>query len=303
MKRRRAIQALAASCLGGVAAADKSKVFEIDYVLASALYGDLPLDVVVPELARAGALGLDLWGKPHGTQREELERMGIGAFAELLRRHGAKLHVSTRYPLGPFRLQEEMPVLEELGGKILVCGATGPKDPVGAAAKEAVRRFLEKMGPHADAAATHGLVIAIENHAGQLLSHPDSIRYFAELNHHRALGVAFAPHHLHKHVEEIPELIAVLGAKNLPFIYFQEHGIGSTQKVAKEVELEQLPGRGKLDYVPILQALREIRFTGVAEIFMHPTPRGVPMLETAGAITDTILESRLHIDQCLAKTH
>jgi sugar phosphate isomerase/epimerase len=184
----------------------------------------------------------------------------------------------------------------------LVCGATGPKDPRGAAAKSAVAGFLEKMKPHADAAAEHGLVIAIENHAGQLLSHPDSIRYFAELNDHPALGVAFAPHHLHASVDEIPELIGALGSDNLPFFYFQEHGIGARERVAKEVELEQLPGRGKLDYVPILQALRDIEFAGVAEIFMHPTPRGGPILPTARAITDTINQSRKYLDQCLAKT-
>ena len=220
----------------------------------------------------------------------------------MLGKHAAKLHVSTRYPLGPFGLQAEMPVLKKLGGKILVCGATGPKDPQGQAAKTAVRGFLEKMKPHADAAGEHGLVIAVENHSSQVLSHPDSIRYFAELNTHPALGIAFAPHHLHDHIEEIPKLIRALGGKQIPFIYFQEYGIGARQKVEKNIELEQLPGRGKLDYVPIVQALRDIKFTGVAEIFMHPTPRGVPMLETAPAITDTINESRNYLDQCLAKT-
>ena len=158
------------------------------------------------------------------------------------------------------------------------------------------------MKPHADAAAKHGITIAIENHSGQILTHPDAIRYFAELNQHPNLGMAFAPHHLHDHIAEIPKLITALGDKNIPFIYFQEFGIGSKKKVEKKVELEQLPGRGTLDYVPIIQALRDIKFTGVAEIFMHPTPRGVPMLETATAITDTINESRKYLDQCLAKT-
>ncbi len=165
-----------------------------------------------------------------------------------------------------------------------------------------MKGFLAKMEPHADAAADHGLVIAIENHAGQLLSHPDSIRYFAEFNQHPALGIALAPHHLHGQLDEIPGLISALGDKNLPFIYFQEHGVGSKRKVEKEIELEQLPGRGKLDYVPILQALRDIEFAGVAEIFMHPTPRGVPMLESARAITDKINESKRYLDACLAKT-
>lgn len=218
---------------------------------------------------------------------------------ELLARHETKLTVSTRYPLGCFGLQPEMPILKKLGGKVLVCGTTGPKEPSGAEARKATMAFLEKMKPHADAAGEHGLVIAVENHANQFLYHPDAIRYFGELNTHPALGIAFAPHHLHKFPAEIPKLIRELGNKQIPFIYFQEYGIGSKKTVAKEIELQQLPGRGSLDYLPIVQALREIAFTGLAEIFMHPTPRGIPMLPTAREITATINESRAYLSKCL----
>jgi sugar phosphate isomerase/epimerase len=304
MQRRRALQTIAAAsaaCLSKAHA--EADPFAIDYVLASALYGDMKLETILPEVARTGAIGLDLWGKPHGTQREEIDTLGVEAFAELLAKHETKLTVSTRYPLGCFGLQPEMPVLQKLGGRILVCGSSGPKDPEGEEAEKAMKDFLEKMRPHADAAAAHDLVIAVENHANQALFHPDSIRYFAEFNDHPALGIAFAPHHLHAFTEQIPDLIRTLGKKNLPFIYFQEHGIGSQKTVAKEIELEQLPGRGMLDYTPIVQALRDSQFGGVAEIFMHPTPRGTPVLETASAITDTLNESRTYLTQCIARTH
>ena len=69
----------------------------------------------------------------------------------------------------------------------------------------------------------------------------------------------------------------------------------------KEDELKQLPGFGSLDYVPIVAALKAIGFDGLAEIFMHPTPRGIPVLPTAGAITEKINESREYIGKCLAK--
>lgn len=302
MNRRHAIQTIAATGAACLTKAQAAPVFDLKYVLASALYGDMKLETVLPEVARAGAVGLDIWGKQHATHREQVDAMGVDAFAALLKKHDTKLTVSTRYPLGCFGLQPEMPILRKLGGKILVCGSSGPKNPSGAEAKKAITTFLEKMKPHADAAAEHGLVIAVENHGNQALHHPDSIKYFAELNKHPALGVSFAPHHLYEHVEKIPELIRDLGSKNIPFIYFQEHGIGSQKTVAKEIELEQLPGRGTLDYVPIVQALRDIKFTGVAEIFMHPTPRGVPVLDTATAITDTINKSRQYIEKCIAKT-
>jgi sugar phosphate isomerase/epimerase len=301
--RRAFLQTLAAAsmvpALPGVAAA---KPFKLQYLLASALYGDMKLAQVLPEVQPAGCVGLDLWGKVHATHRDEVDAMGVDAFEALLKKHNVRLICSTRYPLGPFGLQPEMPLVKRLGGRLIVCGSKGPKNVAGAEAKAGIKEFLELMKPHADKAAEHGITLAIENHANALLHTPDSIRYWAELNTHPALGVAFAPHHLHEHVAEMPKLIRELGARNLPFIYFQEYGIGSKQTVAKEIELQQLPGYGTLDYRPIVRALRDIGFTGYAEIFMHPTPRGIPMLPTPGEITRAINQSRDYIERCLKET-
>jgi len=276
---------------------------KLRYLLASALYGDMKLAQVLPEVGPSGSVGLDIWGKQHATHREELDEIGVDSFEALLQQRGVKLICSTRYPLGPFGLQPEMPILKRLGGELLVCASQGPKNVSGAEAKAAIRDFLEKMKPHADAAAAFGLKIAIENQGNALLASPDSIRYWAELNTHPALGVAFAPHHLNDHIDEMPRLIRDLGAKNLPFIYLQEYGIGSKQTVAKEIELQQLPGFGTLDYKPILAALRAVGFDGYVEIFMHPTPRGLPMLPTPGEITAVVNRSRNHIEGLLGEVN
>ena len=73
---------------------EESPPFALNYVLSSALYGNFKLETILPEIAKSGAIGLDLWGKPHGTQREELDAMGVNAFAELLAKHETKLTVS-----------------------------------------------------------------------------------------------------------------------------------------------------------------------------------------------------------------
>jgi sugar phosphate isomerase/epimerase len=308
MNRRQFLASLAASSATAAlpsssTAASAAAPLKIQYLLSSAMYGDMKLAQVLPEVSPAGCVGLDLWGKQHATHREEVDEMGVDAFAELLAKHQVKCLCSTRYPLGPFGLQPEMPVLKRLGGNLIVCASKGPKNVSGAEAKAGIKEFLELMKPHADAAAEYGITLAIENHANALLHTPDSIRYWAELNTHPALGVAFAPHHLHEHIADMPALIRDLGSKNLPFIYFQEYGIGSKQTVAKEIELQQLPGRGTLDYQPLLQAMRQIGFSGYAEIFMHPTPRGGPVLPTPAEITAVINESRQHIDQLLAQVN
>lgn len=277
--------------------------FRLRYVLSSAMYGEMPLDVILPEVPKTGAESIDIWCRVHGNQREQITEMGDEAFAALLKKHGVKLGVSTRYPLGPFGLGDEMVWMKQFGGGIIVTGSKGPKEPEGAEAKAAVRQFVEEMKPHVAKAEECGVTIAIENHDKQALYHPDSLRYFAEFNRSPRLGVALAFHHLHRWTDQIPALIRDLGAAQLPFVYFQEHSEGIRAKVAKEIEMRQMPGfGGGLDYRPIVKALRDIRFTGLVEIFMHPTPRGVPILPAAAEITAAINRSRDYINLCLHET-
>lgn len=280
-----------------------SDVFRPRYVLASAMYGEMPLDEILPEVAKAGCDAIDIWCRVHGNQREQITQMGDEAFAAMLQKNAVKLGVSTRYPLGPFKLQEEMVWLKKFGGKVVVCGSAGSSGPEGAEAKVAVKRFLEDMKPHVARAEELGVTIAIENHSRQSIHHPDSLRYFAEFNQSPYLGIAFAPHHLHQWADQIPALIRDLGARQIPFMYFQEHSEGIRAKVAKEIEMQQMPGfGGGLDYRPIVKALRDINYSGYVEIFMHPTPRGIPILPTAGEITAAINKSRVYVEKCLKET-
>ena len=298
--RRRFLQTVAtAATLSWVARAAQGGPFRLRYVLSSALYGTMPLDVILPEVAKTGCETLDIWCRPHGNQREQITAMGDAAFVELLAKHRVKLRVSTRYPLGPTGLGDEMKWMKQFGGGIIVTGSGVPSEPSGAAAKQAVRDFLERMKPHVAAAEENGVTIAIENHNRQFLHHPDSLRYFAEFNRSAHLGVALAPHHFHPWIEQLPAVIRDLGAKQIPFMYFQEYSEGISQKAPKEIELRQLPGfGGGLDYRPILKALADIRYAGLVEIFMHPTPRGIPILPTAPEITAAVNRSRDYIERC-----
>jgi sugar phosphate isomerase/epimerase len=193
--------------------------------------------------------------------------------------------------------------VKKMGGKMVLCGCTGPKEPEGAEAKAAIIDFLESMKPHVAKAEELGITIAIENHNKQALYHPDSLRYFAEFNRSPNLGVAFAPHHLHKWTDQIPALLRDLGSKQIPFMYFQEHSEGIFTKAPKDIEMQQMPGfGGGLDYKLIVRALRDIDFKGYVEIFMHPTPRGIPILPSAEEITAAINKSRSHVEHCLLQT-
>lgn len=287
----------------GLLQAGEKKAFRLNYVLSSAMYGTLPLDQVLASVKKTGAGSVDIWRKVHATHREQISDMGDEKLQELLKKHNTKMSISTCYPLGPFRQDEELRWVMKNGGRMTVCGsgAMGKKDPRGGEAKRQVKAFFEKLKPHYELAEELGVTMAIENHKNSMLSSPDSIRYFGELNPSKNVGVAFAPHHLYDAVDEIPKLIRELGKENIPFFYFQEFHPSSKKMMTKDDELKQMPGFGSLDYVPIVSALKEIDFDGLSEIFMHPVPRGIPMLPTADEINAVINKSRGYLTKCIEK--
>jgi sugar phosphate isomerase/epimerase len=300
------IAAGAAAALGGIpsraegsdaarSSRDPTGPFRLRYVLASSLYGRLKLEDIVPEVGKTGAEWIDLWPEVHANQREQMEAMGHERFAALLRKHGVRLGMTTRYDLGPFGLREEMKIVRRLGGSLVVTGSHGPTDLSGAKCKKAVGDFVEKMKPHVAAAEELGVTIAIENHANALVASPDSLRYLADLSPSSRLGIAFAPYHLPQDPGLLARLIEDLGPRLVHFYAWQE-GRGCFKKLPKSEELEQMPGRGKLDFRPILAALKKIGYRGWTEIFMHPVPRGIPILDTASQVTEEINGARRYLE-------
>ena len=288
--------AVASPCLG---AFDETG-FELKYVLASSMYGKLKLEDIVGEVHKSGAAQVDLWPMHHANQREQMDEMGHDEFARLLEAHDVRLGMTTRYDLGPFGLEDEMKVLKRFGGSLIVSGSEGPRDVSGSEAKVAVKELVEKMKPHVAAAEEAGVTIGIENHARALIATPDSIRYLGEFSASPKLGVALAPYHLPQDEKALAALIEDLGPKLVHF-YAWQHGKGCMEKLPKEEELEQMPGRGELDFRPILAALKKIDYRHYTEIFMHPVPRGIPIMETLAGVTAEINRARAYLGECLGE--
>src|SRR5436305_8504092 len=130
MTTRRTFIATTAGMLGAAAlfpARADPAPFHLNHVLASAMYGTTPLDVVLGESAKAGAASVDIWCKPHGDQREQIKAMGDDAFAELLKKDGVKLGLTTQYALGPFALADELKFIKRMGGSLVVTGTPKAK--------------------------------------------------------------------------------------------------------------------------------------------------------------------------------
>ncbi|HWL09408.1 MAG TPA: sugar phosphate isomerase/epimerase [Planctomicrobium sp.] len=290
----RLILASAVACTGSrTVFAQPSSPFRLNYSLASSMYGCLPLEEILPEVRKIGAETIDLWPLKHGNQRNQVTEMGEEAFRQLLSEHQVRLGMTTRYDLGPFKLAQEIEFVSRLGGRMIVTGAPSTKIP---ATREQVHAFVKTMTPHVKLAQQHGIILAIENHSNSLINHPDTLRWFAEAIDSPNIGIAFAPYHLPQDPTLLQNLIVELGAKLVHF-YAWEHGDGCMEKLPKEQELKQLPGRGSLNFGPLLAGLKAIQFNGWTQIFMHPVPRGIPIMESVGECTKVINQARQYLDQ------
>ncbi|MBV7331065.1 sugar phosphate isomerase/epimerase [Chloroflexi bacterium TSY] len=264
------------------------------------MYGTLPLAEILPEVSKIGAAHIDIWPRKHGNQREQVEAMGHAAFAQLLQAHNIQLGVSTRFDLGPFGLEPEMDFAQKFGTRLLVTGSSGPKGLKGLELRAAVKQFTEQMKPHIATAEEHGVKIAIENHGNALIESPDSMKWMLEFAQSDHFGIALAPYHLPDDAQLVAQLIEDLGSRMFLF-YAWQHGMGCMEKLPKEQELLQMPGRGSLDFVPIVASLTTIGFDGFTEIFMHPVPRGIPILDTLPEVTAEINRARHHLETLLKK--
>lgn len=303
-------QFLAASCSAALVDATSAKAaaaekdFRFRYLVATSMYGGLSLDEILPEVKKSGAEHIDVWAS-HAepvTQRQMIDDMGHAKFAEMLRAADVGCGCFTHFKLGPFGLQEEMHVARKLGidRTLLVTGSKGPKGLAGSELKSAVRQFAEQLKPHVDAAEASGTVIAIENHGNALVQSPDSLRWLIEAIDSPHLAIALAPYHLEQDAAGIARLVEQLGNR-IALFYGWQYGMGCMEKLTKEQELLQLPGRGSLDFTPIVAALKKIQYQGFVEVFMHPVPRGIPILPTAAGVTAEINRSRQYLAQCLSR--
>lgn len=282
--------------LAAAAGAEEPQAFHLNYVLASSLYGTTAIAEVVGEIKKSGAQHIDLWPRVHADHREQVEALGEWPFAAMLAANDVKLGMTTRYDLGPLRLTEEIAFVRRLQGKLIVTGAERVK---GATTKDHVAAFVKQLQPTIALAEKNEVTIAIENHSGMLLNTFDAIRWFAELAESPRLGLALAPAHLPQDAAALAKLIDDVGKKLVHF-YAWQTGDGFLSKLPKEQELKQLPGRGPLDFGPLLAALRRSHYDGWVEIFMHPTPRGVPILDSTAQVTTAVNEGRTYLEQRLA---
>ena len=285
-----------ASSMCKIAAVAKDEDFRLRYTVASCMYGYAPVEEVLSQLALCRAESIDLWPKVHGDQREQVDAMGMDEFQQLLEKHKTRVDVISAYRFNIFDLEPEIKFAQSIGCPMLVTMAKGATGLSGVPLKESIVGFMQKLRPHIDIAADHNVTLLIENHSGSMINSVDAIRYLVDEFKSDYVRLALAPAHLPQEPELLGSLVKEVGDR-LGFFYAWQHGKGFREKMPREDELLQMPGRGQLDFGPMVRALRELRYTGLVEVMMHPTPRGIPIMPTTAEVTEEITKSHAYLSQ------
>lgn len=280
------------------ATAAPKKPFQLNYILASSMYGEIHVEKILPEVKKTGAKYIDIWPRTHGAQREQIEAMGADAFKKLLQQHKVKVGIYTCYNPGLFKMDAQMKAVHNFGGSMVIANSGGKKNLTGSALKTELAKFAEKLKPAIELAESLGITIGVENHSGGLINSPESQLRLADAIASPHVGIALAPYHIEQDAQAIAQLIEKLGDRLVHF-YAWQHGMGCMKKLPKEQELLQLPGRGSLDFRPIVGALKKIDYLGWTSVFMHPVPRGIPILPTVDEVTAEINSVRKYLDSCV----
>jgi len=274
----------------------RRKRVRLRYVVSSSMYGKAGLAQVLPEVRQAGAEYLDLWCKPFTGHREEVDAMGLENFAGLLQKNNVRLGVITRYDLGPQALQAETDVAKKLGAEVIISGSPKAGKLQGEELKSAIRKFVEELKPPAAAAAENAVTIAIENHGDLLMSSEDALKWFCDFAPSKGLGIALALLHLGPDPAPMARLIKELRQRTVFLYAWQRPAWLGKKKPSLTEELDQLPGRGPMDFTPVVAALKKINYGGFVSNFMHSSHE-----QTMAGVTEEIIQARQYLDGCLAK--
>lgn len=96
--RREFLGLAVGSAVAGIAPAflrGEENPFRLNYIVASSMYGRLPLGDVLAEVGKTDAEHIDIWPQRHANHREQIETMGHQEFAAMLKRHKVKVGILT----------------------------------------------------------------------------------------------------------------------------------------------------------------------------------------------------------------
>ena len=149
----------------------------------------------------------------------------------------------------------------ELGAPHVTTEPGGPLAP-GQSRELAVKLFVEGLKPLAEHAEKLGVMLLIEPEPGLLVETSDQYLEVANLVDAPSIGLNYDVGHAYCVSEDIPRAIAAM-ASHIKHYHFED--IAATR-----VHHHLIPGRGAIDFAPIIAAIRASGYDGWLTVELYP---------------------------------
>lgn len=232
-----------------------------DYSASTSVYEEYPLERACEELSSIDVDYLEVWQVADWC--EHLEG-GPDTVAEVADRYELSVYAIAAYYADLEELSEFVPVLDQLGGSVLVKEPPGPE--------VSVETFADQLRPVVREAADHGVTIGIENHVDSCLESTDSMVRFLNQLPDEGVGITLAPSHLFRTGHSIPEAIRTIGDQ-IAFFYARDW---KPETDPEENPSDQFVGNGELDFHEMIRALIDVGYDEPINTFAHGTAHWPP---------------------------
>lgn len=232
-----------------------------EYFASSVAFGEQPLADACAALRTLGVREVDIWSVANWC--DHLPPDDPNPDLEGVKRTLDEFQLSCRAISAYGKDSDEMLLarlehLAALGGKALVRGS--------APDAMTVKEFAVSFTPFVRRAEELGVQIAIENHRGHVVNSIASMRQLLARIESPALGIAFAPIHVHIAQEDISDAIHAVGDR---IGLFYAWDWGPTADENWRDPQEQVPGTGVIDFHAMFRALHDIGYQDPLCLFAH----------------------------------
>jgi sugar phosphate isomerase/epimerase len=200
------------------------------------------------------------------------------------RKHGLEL-----FAIEASGTKEEMAkifeVASKLGIPIIAIGSGGKSgDP------EETEKAFKYIQELAEVANTWGITLAVKPHVGACVYNTETALQFLNKMDSPSIGINFDPSHLHRAGDHTPSAALDLGDR-IVHSHFRDCPHRAQSPGLPE---QQIPGRGEIDIIGTLQALKEVGYDRVLDLevigaFTYPLSRQMGIAS----------ESRGYLHRCL----
>ena len=231
------------------------------YFASSVAFGEQPFAQACAALRTLGVHDVDIWSVANWCDHLPPSDLkpDLAAVKRTLDEYALSCRAISAYGKdSDAMLLARLEHLAELGGKALVRGSA-PDDIT-------VKDFADGFLPFVRRAEELGVQICIENHRGHVVNSIASMRELLARIESPALGIAFAPIHVHIAQENIAEAIHAV-SNRIGLFYAWDWGPTADENW-KDPQ-EQVPGTGVIDFHAMFRALRDVGYQDPLCLFAH----------------------------------